>query len=326
MNIALIIFNRPKFAEKVLERIAQAKPDILFVIGDGPRVSVVEDDALVRETRALVDRGDWARQVITNYSEANMGCAIRVQSGLSWVFEQVDRCIILEDDCLPDPSFFLFCEELLDRYADDRRVTHITGDSFLKDGWLGQGSYYGSVYPFIWGWATWRRAWQHMDLKLSEWPRLKSTSWLADYLQDFGAARYWSARFDYVVRSERLDTWDISWVFACWRMGGVAIHPNVNLVRNIGWGVESTHTKESVDVLQVETCEIKFPLRHPQTLHIERAVDNALFERIFAPRPRLWDKLQSRHTYGAVIRNMPVLGRWWARWRQRRAEKAQGGV
>jgi len=322
MNVALIIFNRPQHTAQVLAQIAKAKPKNLFVIADGPRTERVGEAELVRETRAIIARVDWPCRVYKNYSDINLGCGVRPFTGISWVFNQVDKCIILEDDCVPDPSFFRYCQELLEHYEEDQRIFMISGDNYLQGGKSGRGSYYASVYPFIWGWATWRRSWQRVDFELREWMALRGTPWLSDYLQDYEAARYWSGRFDYVAGGQRRDIWDVAWVFACWRAGGMVLLPRVNLVRNIGWGAESTHTNEAVGAMIVESQPIELPLMHPDDLRVDRRTDRLLFERIFAPRLGLWDRLLWRHTYGIIIRKIPLLGKMWAGWRDRMNERS----
>jgi hypothetical protein len=242
----------------------------------------------------VIDRVDWPCRVETHYSEVNLGCGVRPFTGLSWVFEQVDRCIILEDDCLPDVSFFRFCDELLERYVDDERVVAVSGDNFFPGGRPGRGSYYGSIYPFMWGWATWRRVWSRVDFKLSAWPALRGTAWLPDRLADPRAAGYWSARFDFACDGRQRDIWDIAWVFACWRAGGMTLHPRVNLVQNIGFGEDSTHTNQGGHFLSIPAQGMHFPLKHPSHLRVEQAFDRRVFERVFMPRPPLWRRAMSR--------------------------------
>ena len=319
MNVALVIFNRPVLTERILARIALARPERLFVIGDGPRPDRPEDVSLVKAVRKAMERVDWPCHVVTNFSDQNLGCGMRPFTGISWVFEQVDRCIILEDDCLPDPSFFPYCEELLERYRDEEKVVSITGDNFLKGGWRGPSSYTFSIYPFGWGWATWRRAWRNMDYTLRDWPALRETAWLETALQSPRAARYWSALFDTVAGGRRNDIWDYQWIYSCWRMGGMVAYPRVNLVENTGWGADSTHTREVNQVQCVKADRMQFPLRHPERLDINRSVDGVLFERVMCPKMPLWRRLLHRHTYGALIRRIPGVGRTWAKWRRRTA-------
>src|SRR6185369_14461868 len=163
--VAFIIFNRPDTTEKVFAEIARARPPKLLVIADGPRAGRAGEADRCAATRAIIDRVDWDCKVLTNYSDVNLGCKNRVASGIDWVFEQVPEAIILEDDCLPDPTFFRFCEELLIRYREDERISQICGANFQFGRKRSNDSYYFSRYNHIWGWASWRRAWQHYDRK-----------------------------------------------------------------------------------------------------------------------------------------------------------------
>src|SRR5512139_3287315 len=167
--VAFIIFNRPDTAERVFAEIAKARPPKLLVVADGPRANRSGEAEKCAATRAIIDRVDWDCEVLTNFSDTNLGCKNRVSSGIDWVFEQVPEAIILEDDCLPHPTFFRFCEELLERYRDDERIGMISGDNFQLGQKRTDASYYFSRYNHIWGWASWRRAWRHYDREASAW-------------------------------------------------------------------------------------------------------------------------------------------------------------
>jgi cephalosporin hydroxylase/Flp pilus assembly protein TadD len=263
--IAFFIFNRPDTTARVFEAIRQAKPSKLLVVADGPRLNRLGEAEKCAVTRAIIDRVDWECEVLTNYSDVNLGCRHRVSSGLTWVFEQVEEAIILEDDCLPHPSFFRFCETLLERYRDDDRVMHISGDSFHLEQNSTSDSYYVSRYNFIWGWASWRRAWQNYDLAMQKWPQLRDENWLNEiFPNNPSAIRYWSNTFQNAY--EGFDTWDFAWTFACWSHQGLSILPRQNLVSNIGFGAEATHTKNASKLSNLPTAEIEFPLRHPSIL------------------------------------------------------------
>ncbi|MEW6491011.1 MAG: glycosyltransferase family 2 protein, partial [Cyanobacteriota bacterium] len=158
--VVFIIFNRPDTTQKVFEAIRQAHPPLLFVIADGPRPNKPGEDQKCAATRAIIDQVDWDCEVLTNYSEINLGCERRVSSGLNWVFDTVEEAIILEDDCLPHPTFFSFCEELLDYYRNDQRVMVITGQNVQFGRKRTDYTYYFSRYNHCWGWASWRRAWR----------------------------------------------------------------------------------------------------------------------------------------------------------------------
>lgn len=265
--VVLIIFNRPDTTAKVFQAIRQAKPSQLLVIADGPRPEKLGEAEKCAATRAIIDRIDWDCEVLKNYSEINLGCEQRVSSGLDWVFQTVETAIILEDDCLPHPTFFRFCAELLAKYRDEPRVMAISGDNFQFDqNSETDKSYYFSRYPHCWGWATWRRAWQHYDVKMTQWPQVRQTDWLPNILPDVESVKYWSTIFEKVY-SVGLNTWDYAWTFTCWMHRGLTILPNVNLVSNIGFGAEASHTKDVNSIFaNMPVNEINFPLLHPTAI------------------------------------------------------------
>lgn len=314
MNVALIVFNRPRQTEQVFQRIAAARPERLFVISDGPRPEVAGEAAKVAEARRATEAVEWPCVVQRHYADTNLGCGVRPATGISWVFEHVEDCMILEDDCIPDPTFFRFCAELLERYRHDERVMTISGDQFVRRPRFA-ASYGFSRFPLTWGWATWRRAWRHFDYTIASWPERRATAWLRDLLRNDRAAWYWSARFNYAQGGCRRDIWDIQWIFATWLHDGVCIYPAVNLVTNVGFGEDSTHTKGEPGFADVGTVPVRFPLVHPDTVSLDSRYDNALFETAICPPPSLIEVLTCRYTYGAWIRRLPGVGALWTRWR-----------
>ena len=159
--VALLVFNRPEITRRLVAAVHTAKPSKVLIFGDGARADHPEDIELVRATRAVVSAAPWECEVLTNYSEVNLGTKYRPATGLDWVFDTVEQAIFLEDDCLPHPSFFRFCGELLERYRDDERVRMISGNNFGRGPRASDESYFFSQYVGIWGWANWRRAWSH---------------------------------------------------------------------------------------------------------------------------------------------------------------------
>lgn len=308
--VALLIFNRPDTTERVFAAIRQAQPAQLFVIADGPRPDRAGEGDKCAATRAIIERIDWKCQVFKNYSNVNLGCAKRVSSGLSWVFEQVESAIVLEDDCLPHPTFFRFCEELLERYREDSRVTAICGQNIQFGRQRTAYSYYFSRYNPCWGWASWRRAWQHYDLNLKLWSEIRSAGVLEDILVDPKAVQYWTKIFQ-TIHDGHIKTWDYQWQFACWLQNGSSIIPSVNLISNIGFGPEATHTvATSADSLYAEmpTEALTFPLRHPPFLIPHRRADNFIQNTAFDPTllVRAKNKIQKiphklRHAQSARI-------------------------
>jgi hypothetical protein len=261
--VAFIIFNRPDTTEQVFREIAKARPPKLLVVGDGPRASRSGEADKVAATRAIVKRVDWDCEVLTNFSDVNLGCKRRVSSGIDWVFEQVETAIILEDDCVPDPTFFRFCHEMLELYRHDQRIGMISGDNFQFGRRRNDDSYYFSKYVHVWGWASWRDRWVgSYDVTMAKWPRIRDEGRLADMVGNRREAAYWQKIFERVHRGE-IDTWDYQWVFANWAEGRMSILPAVNTVSNIGFNGDATHTTGDSDLANLARNQIGFPLTHP---------------------------------------------------------------
>ena len=261
--VAFIIFNRPDTTERVFAEIARAKPPKLLVVGDGARVNRPGEAEKVAAARAIIQRVDWDCEVLTNFSEVNLGCKRRVSSGIDWVFEQVEEAIILEDDCLPDPSFFYFCQELLGRYRHDQRIGMISGDNFQFGNRRNDDSYYFSKYTHIWGWASWRDRWAgSYDVTMAKWPRIRDEGWLADMVGTTREATYWQKIFERVHRGE-IDTWDYQWCFTNWVEGRISVMPAVNLISNIGFDGNATHTTGESELANLPREPMCFPLLHP---------------------------------------------------------------
>jgi hypothetical protein len=289
--VAFIIFNRPDTTERVFGEIAKAKPPKLFVISDGPRIDRAGEADKVKAARAIIDRVDWVCEVLTNYSDENLGCKRRVSSGLDWVFEMVEEAIILEDDCLPHPTFFRFCEELLKKYRGDEKVAMVSGDNFQAGHRRDPHSYYFSRYTHIWGWATWRRAWRRFDPSMGSWPERKSGRWLKEILDDSVAEKYWQDRFDEAYTG-KVNAWSLPWLLACWSQGGLTIMPNVNLISNIGFGVEATHSKVKDKFADMPVTEMSFPLSHPPEVIRDHRADKYTEKTAFSgKRPPLRQKV-----------------------------------
>jgi hypothetical protein len=278
--VAFFIFNRPDVTLKVFERIREVKPQKLFIIADGARFP--EEEHKCQEARSIIQKIDWECEVLTNFSDINLGCKIRVSSGLDWVFSQAEEAIILEDDCLPDPTFFQFCSELLEHYRNDQRVMMISGDNFQFGKKRTNDSYYFSIFPHCWGWATWRRAWQHYDIDMKLWLTARDGCWLMDILHSKSAVIYWESIFQDVFNN-LIDTWDYQWTFACWMQSGLTILPNVNLVSNIGFNNEATHTKKTKNYLANMGVEsMILPLAHPKFIVCNSQFDNLTQKNIFS--------------------------------------------
>lgn len=275
--VGFIIFNRPDTTARVFSAIAKARPPKLLVVGDGPRSNRIGEAERVAATRAIIEAVDWPCEVLTNFSETNLGCKRRVSSGIDWIFEQVEEAIILEDDCLPDPSFFRFCQEMLERYRHDQRVGMISGDNFQNGLTRSDDSYSFSRYSLIWGWASWRDRWRHLyDVDMATWPDLRKREWLGTTSFDADEVEHWTRLFDQVFDG-RIDTWDLQWNYANFIGGRVSVIPGVNLISNIGFGVDATHTTRESDMANLPVKAMGFPLKHPLPITADVRSDRHFF-------------------------------------------------
>lgn len=278
--VGFLIFNRPDLTEIVFEAIAKAKPKKLFVIADGPRFP--EEAEKCEKARAVIERVDWDCKVLTNFSEKNLGCGRREASGFDWVFSEVEEAIFLEDDTLPAPSFFNFCQSLLERYRHDERIMHINGDNSLSQN-RNSYSYYFSKYMHGWGWASWRRAWQHYDYSMKTWPKFKQAGLLELVCESQYEQKYWTNIFDQMYDDPQIiDTWDYQWIYACWSQNGVAIAPNTNLISNLGIGhPDAAHAFADKDPRAgLPTSDIWNPIYSPFVVR-DRDADAYTFDYIY---------------------------------------------
>ena len=299
--VVLLTFNRPALTRRVLDAVAIAAPTRLYVVSDGPRADHPDDARLVAEVRALFDALPWACEVIRDFAPENMGLRRRVSSGLSAAFAADERLIVLEDDCLPHATFFPFCEALLDRFATDERVTSITGTNFQNCQRRSGASYYFSHRHHVWGWASWRRAWQHFDLEMTRWPTFVAGGGMATVTDDSYEESYWTRLYAQAYRGE-LNTWAYPWSFSCAVAGALCVRPEMNLVTNIGGADDPTHPNLSARLHDLP-LEPLGELRHPPDMVRHQAADMFEFDwafqgkelrERFAPRRgwrALWPKI-----------------------------------
>jgi hypothetical protein len=276
--VVFIIFNRPELTKKVFETIREAKPKQLLVIADGARFP--EEVEKCQQTKAIINDVDWNCEVLTNFSETNLGCRKRVYSGLDWVFSQVEEAIILEDDCLPHPSFFRYCETLLNYYRHDERIMVVSGDNFQDGQQRTHYSYYFSKYSHCWGWATWRRAWQYWNFNSEKWIEFRDAGLMKYVCDDPDEERYWVNIFNNLFLEGKPDSWAYAWTFACWSQSGLTILPNTNLVSNIGFGDDATHTFGENTYSKMATQDVG-EIAHPPFILNHHEADQYTFNRHF---------------------------------------------
>ena len=262
--VLFLVFNRPDTTIEVFEKISQVKPAKLYIACDGPRK---DNDEIkqVEQVKKIVANINWPCEVKTLYREKNLGCRNAVSQAITWFFDNEEMGIILEDDCLPSQSFFWFCEDLLHKYKNEERIGMISGNNFFEDEKLKE-SYFFS-YGNIWGWASWKRAWQNYDVKINLWKNQKIKDSIKTFLNNDYIYKNFKTYFDDAYDGK--DTWAHQWLFTRISNKQLTINPCKNLVSNIGFGKNATHTKKYNEFSNVKSFEIKFPLIHPLNIKLD---------------------------------------------------------
>lgn len=292
--VLLVVYRRADLTARTLAAIGAARPRRLFVAADGPASE--SERAACDAARAAATAVTWPCDLRTDFAVGNMGCAPRMNSAIDWLFAHADRGIVLEDDCLPAPDFFPFCDELLERYRDDRHVMHISGESY--GGGTAADSYAFSKYALTWGWATWKRAWDLDDRTMAGWPATRGRPELQALFDSRDERDYLLSTFEQQAAAGPM--WDYAWWYTC-MANGLSIHPAVNLVSNIGSDPRATHTRGET-LCHREMGALSFPLRHPPAVARNPRTDIDTFDRRLVgdilKRQRTW-----RHRAG-------YPGRW----------------
>ena len=289
--ILFILFNRPNHARRVFERIRHIQPRELFVSIDGPRPGHPTDPEQVAACLALLEEIDWPCQVQQLIQGQNLGCRQGVSTAISWFFKQVEMGIILEDDCLPDPSFFSFCRENLRYHQHNPGVMHISGVNFQGGQWRGDGSYFYSKICHIWGWASWRRAWQHYDVNMSTYLAFRQHNLINTLFTDPQVQQFWIECFDGTF-SGQINTWDFQWCYALWTNNGLCINPNQNLISNIGFGQEATHTKDNNDLFSNRPLQPLTEIIHPRFIIENRQATDYSLNNFFRKLTRMKQRVE----------------------------------
>ena len=284
--ILFLIFNRLDTTTRVFKAIRQARPPRLYIAADGPRLAYSGEAEQCAEARRIATAVDWPCEVRTLFRDRNLGCREAVSGGITWFFTCEPEGIILEDDCLPHPTFFTYCAELLAHYREDERVMVISGDNTIPASFPTAHSYCFTRFPLIWGWASWSRAWRRYDFRgfkqadrRAAIRRVEASGWFTSH---------WESIYQKVASGE-IDTWDYVWNYSVWANDGLATIPSVNLVRNIGFGESATHTMSPENPrAHIPVKALEFPLIHPP-LQIIPKYERAIMRYIhgLAPPPSL---------------------------------------
>lgn len=238
--VLVLVFNRPDLTRALLNALRPIQPTHLFIAADGPRTEKVGEDLLCKETLAVFEEIDWPCEKVWLVRGKNLGCKLAVSQAITWFFEHVEYGIILEDDCIPAFSFFTYSEWLLKAYKDSTQIMHIGGNYFGKPK-ESKSTYYFTKYSTIWGWATWRRAWKNYGLDMHGLDQFLESKSFATYCPIWFERVFWKKKFQYVQQGH-IDTWDYQWLYTIWKNNGLCISPYANVVSNIGFRADATHT------------------------------------------------------------------------------------
>lgn len=279
--ILFIIFNRPKTTKEVFKQIRKIKPKQLFIAADGPRKHVPEDKEKCRKAREIVNKVDWDCEVKTLFRNKNLGGPVGIPKAIDWFFSYVEEGIILEDDCVPNQSFFKFCSELLEYYRNDTRVALISGNNFAENLELENNkSYFFSKYAFIWGWATWKSKWENFDFEMKGWPSFLKENQLITRFPRKHARLHWLEKLEQMYKmykkygNKKGQHWDRKLNMSIFMNSQLSVMPVFNLVSNIGYGEGSSNFKRRGPFQDLNTKELKFPLTHPLYIANNELIDD----------------------------------------------------
>lgn len=264
--ILLLVFKRADLTQQVFDRVREIRPRQLFISADGARSHKAGEAEQVAATRQIFEAVDWDCEVKTLYRTENLGCRKAVSGGINWFFEHVERGIILEEDCIPDLSFFPFVKAMLERYGNDDNIMSISGLNLIQNQFLDlPTSYLFSKFVFYWGWATWRSAWQKMDVDMKRFPEFVEKNYISRLLADKEAQQYLQQKF-HETHTKQNDSWAYAWFYSCILNNGLSIVPKNNLIENLGFGEDATHTQFAESAFLAKATPLPFPLVHPKTV------------------------------------------------------------
>lgn len=278
--ILLLLFNRPNKTIELIDSLRSVAPKTIYISIDGPRTT--EESELTENVNKCLSKIDWRSDVHLIRSDHNLGCKIHNSKAISWFLNETDEGIVLEDDCIAHPSFFKFCNELLDKYRNDERIFHISGNNFVKVNNTFKDSYHFSIFPHCWGWATWKRAWVKFDLSMRDWPEFNKQNKLKNIFDSTISQNYWRKVFQNTY-DKKNDSWAYIWTYICWKEGGLSIIPNLNLVKNTGSGLDATHTHKKDWYFDLPIYQLNSPIVHPSFFLVDKKADSYTQSNVFEP-------------------------------------------
>lgn len=284
--VLFIIFNRPGSTQTVFDSIRAVKPKRLYVAADGPRIDKPGENLVCEQTRDIIKQVDWDCEVFTLFRQSNMGCKDAVSSAIDWLFANEEQGIILEDDCLPNPDFFYFCDTMLEKYKNNTRIRHIGGSNLQFGKVWGEASYYFSNLTHVWGWASWRRVWNDYDKDLKGYDEKEVKTKLSELFEEPLIAETWLRIFN-ELRQGQYNTWDYQYALINMFKGGLSVIPNVNLISNIGFNASGTHTFDGDNpYADIALQNLPRPLQFASEAVVSKQADYATLYNDFALESR----------------------------------------
>ena len=284
--ILILVYNRSKNLNKLINLLRKIRAKNIYVSFDGPKKNQTDIDKC-NNVKKNIENIDWKCNLYKNFLNTNNGCKLGVSKGLEWFFSKVDRGIIIEDDCKPSQDFFIFSEWALIKYKKKNKIGGITGNNFLKNKINITETFYYSKYAHCWGWATWRRTWEKYDKDIKFWKRYKSSKSWNNYFSHNIEKRYWEKIFNNVY-NKMLDSWAYPWMLGIWKNNQLIITPKKNLVLNVGFSRDATHTNSRFHNFQYKTFKIKKPYYAPKKIEVNKIADNYVFKNHYKGINYLW--------------------------------------
>ena len=278
--VVMNVFKRYDCTKQVFEQVRKVKPKKLYVIADGPRND--EEKIKCDKVRSIFNDIDWNCELITRFLDENYGCAKNSYTGYKWVFSKEEAAIVLEDDCLPSISFFRYCDELLEKYKYDERVYQICGNTLAPEKCFYGYSYAFNKFGSVWGWASWARVWKEYDFEIKEWGKLETKKLLKQNLPIRQFIQK-ALNYEYYYKNSnnnKTSVWATQFDFCRLIHSGLCITPSKNLISNIGFGEDATHTNKNDENLNAKRFEMTFPLKHPSIILNNKELDELSFRKI----------------------------------------------
>ena len=284
--ILFLAYNRPEITKITIKNIKKIRPYKIYISIDGPKKNK-KDKLKVQAVRKILKKFNKKTFVKTKINKTNLGCKKSNLNALNWFFAKEKMGIVIEDDCLVDKNFFKFCNLMLKKYKNNKKIYCISGSNFQAKK-IFKESYYFSKYNHCWGWATWRDRWKNNDGNIKFWPRFKNSIEWKNLHFDNIEMRYWTKIFDNIYNN-KIDSWAYPWTLSVWKKNGITITPTSNLVKNIGFGIDSTHAKfADKEVSYLNKSILSKNFTHPKLIKINKKADEYVFNYHFKGKNYIW--------------------------------------